>query len=209
MSGAHTSAWRSRLRSRSPLIYRSTTWRLPSGLIGLSPRSGSQLGFCNGDPWRTTEESLDGCSDCQYDEQQLARKNPGDRELREEHVRVLGKKRVRRAEKALLHNRHQFARVAEETGCLAEQHQSHDHSQGEVRGLTDETPERPPPGAQDRQIDEVEHRMAPQRRVRHHDPGEERERQDRKRHEDEQPETNDWTEHGHLLNFWTWPQPIG
>src|SRR5437773_8715538 len=86
--------------------------------------------------------------------------------------------------------------MAEETGGLAEQHQGSDHAQGEVRRLTDKTPERPPPGGQDRQIDEVEHRMAPQRRVRHDDPGEERERQDRKRHEDEQPETNDWTEHG-------------
>src|SRR6266702_4669455 len=86
--------------------------------------------------------------------------------------------------------------MAEESGGLAQQHQSHDQAQGKVRGLTDETPERPPPGGQDRQIDEVKRRMAPQRRVRHHDSGEERKRQDRKRHEDEQPETNDWTEHG-------------
>src|SRR5205807_97122 len=102
----------------------------------------------------------------------------------------------RRAEEAPLHHRYQLAGMAEETGGLAEQHQSCDHAQGEVRGLTDETPERPPPGDQDRQIDEMEDRMAPQRRVRYHDPGDERERQDRKRHEYEQPETNDWTEHG-------------
>src|SRR5947209_20604503 len=114
---------------------------------------------------------------------------------------VLGKEREGFDEEAPLHHRDQLARVTEESGGLAEQHQSHDHAQGDVRGLTDETPERPPPDGQDRQIDEVEHGMTPQRRVRHHDPGDERERQDRKRHEDEQPETNDWTEHGHPPEF--------
>src|SRR6266581_8057581 len=135
ISGAHTSAWRSRLRSTSPLIYRSTTWRLPCGLIALSPQSGrlnracnvtdavgtgseafnllmqrllcyarirtrrlchvpvvaSVIGSATRDPWRTTEESLDDSSDCQHDEEHLARHDPGHREGREEHVRVLGK----------------------------------------------------------------------------------------------------------------------
>src|SRR5216684_3323671 len=82
MSGAHTSAWRSRLRSTSPLTYLSTTWRLPCGLIALSPQKGRIIPAPQ-IPADTSFGSLDCCHHVSSEQPQPLSCKPFDGDRRE------------------------------------------------------------------------------------------------------------------------------